>query len=139
MVPSIAGATVLMVAASFPAAAQVAPAAGPGIPASISSAGNTPAIAKEARGWLAELIRINTSNPPGNEQIGAMYITGILAKEGIKAEILDMMPGRSAVVARLRSSAVAQPSRALLLVAHLDTVPVEKSRWSVDPFGAVVK
>jgi acetylornithine deacetylase/succinyl-diaminopimelate desuccinylase-like protein len=68
-----------------------------------------------------------------------MYIVGILAKEGIKAELIDMAPGRSAVVARLRSSAVAQPSRALLLVAHLDTVPVEKSRWSVDPFGAVVK
>jgi acetylornithine deacetylase/succinyl-diaminopimelate desuccinylase-like protein len=42
-------------------------------------------------------------------------------------------------VARLRSSAVAQPSRALLLVAHLDTVPVDKARWSVDPFGAVIK
>jgi len=97
------------------------------------------AIAKEAHGWLADLIKINTSNPPGNEQIAAMYITGILAKEGIKAEILDMAPGRSAVVARLRSSAVAQPARALLLVAHLDTVPVEKARWSVDPFGAVVK
>ncbi len=68
-----------------------------------------------------------------------MYIAGILAKDGIKAEIVDMAPGRSAVVARLRSSAVAQPSRALLLVAHLDTVPVERARWSVDPFGAVVK
>src|SRR6266853_1831844 len=45
----------------------------------------------------------------------------------------------AAVVARLRSSAVAQPARALLLVAHLDTVPVEKARWSVDPFCAVVK
>src|SRR5213594_4781856 len=128
-------------AASLPIAAQVTPER-PGIPGNpVSSVppGDTSAIAKEARGWLADLIKINTSNPPGNEQIAAMYITGILAKEGIKAEILDMMPGRSAVVARLRSSAVAQPSRALLLVAHLDTVPVEKSRWTVDPFGAVVK
>src|SRR5258708_7114446 len=143
MVRVLAGAAALLMAASLPVAAQVAPER-PGIPA-----GNPPvrplptrgtsAIAKEARGWLADLIKINTSNPPGNEQIAAMYITGILAKEGIKAEILDMAPGRSAVVARLRSSAVAQPSRALLLVAHLDTVPVEKSRWSVDPFGAVVK
>src|SRR5881398_2510449 len=139
MVQSIAGATVLMVAASFPAAAQVAPAAGPGIPASISSVENTPAIAKEARGWLADLIKINTSNPPGNEQVAAMYIAGILARDGIKADVLDMTPGRSAVVARLQSSAVAQPSKALLLVAHIDTVPVEKSRWTVDPFGAVVK
>ena len=137
----LAGVAALLMAASLPIAAQVTPER-PGIPGNpVSSVppGDTSAIAKEARGWLADLIKINTSNPPGNEQIAAMYITGILAKEGIKAEILDMMPGRSAVVARLRSSAVAQPSRALLLVAHLDTVPVEKSRWSVDPFGAVVK
>jgi acetylornithine deacetylase/succinyl-diaminopimelate desuccinylase-like protein len=97
------------------------------------------AIAKEAEGWLADLIKINTSNPPGNEQIAAMYVSGILAKEGITAEFLDMAPGRSAVVARLRSTAMADPSKALLLVAHLDTVPVDKSRWSVDPFGAVIK
>jgi acetylornithine deacetylase/succinyl-diaminopimelate desuccinylase-like protein len=143
MVQVLAGTAALSMAASLPVAAQVAPER-PGIPAGnppvrVSPAWDTSAIAKEARGWLADLIKINTSNPPGNEQIAAMYITGILAKEGIKAEILDMAPGRSAVVARLRSSAVAQPSRALLLVAHLDTVPVEKARWTVDPFGAVVK
>src|SRR5712692_12045184 len=131
-----------LLAASLPVAAQGIPQQVPGIPADPAPASplrDTSAIAREAQGWLADLIKINTSNPPGNEQIAALYITGILAKEGIKAEILDMTPGRSAVVARLRSSAVAQPSKALLLVAHLDTVPVEKSRWSVDPFGAVVK
>jgi hypothetical protein len=139
MVPGMAVASVLVMATSFSAPAQVAPAAGPGIPASISSVENTPAIAKEARGWLADLIKINTSNPPGNEQIAAMYIAGILAKDGIKADVLDLAPGRSAVVARLRSAAMADPSKALLLVAHTDTVPVEKPRWSVDPFGAVIK
>jgi len=142
MVQVLAGMAALSMAASFSVVAQVAPER-PGIPAgnpvSPLPSGDTSAIAKEAHGWLADLIKINTSNPPGNEQIAAMYIMGILAKEGVKAEILDMAPGRSAVVARLRSSAVAQPARALLLVAHLDTVPVEKARWSVDPFGAVVK
>jgi acetylornithine deacetylase/succinyl-diaminopimelate desuccinylase-like protein len=107
--------------------------------AGASPLGNTSAIAKEAQGWLADLIKINTSNPPGNEQLAAMYIAGILRKEGITPEILDLTPGRSAVVARLRSTAVADPSKALLLVAHLDTVPVEKGRWTVDPFGAVIK
>src|SRR5213592_4550648 len=130
MFPGMAVASVLVMATSFSAPAQVAPAAGPGIPASISSVENTPAIAKEARGWLADLIKINTSNPPGNEQVAAMYIAGILARDGIKADVLDMTPGRSAVVARLQSSAVAQPSKALLLVAHIDTVPVEKARWT---------
>ena len=142
MVQIMAGAAALMMAVSSPIAAQVAPTGAPGIPANPVTprpVGDSSAIAKEAQGWLADLIKINTSNPPGNEQIAAMYITGILAKDGIKAEILDLAPGRSAVVARLRSSAVAQPSRALLLVAHLDTVPVDKSKWSVDPFGAVIK
>ena len=96
-------------------------------------------MAKEAQGWLTDLIKINTTNPPGNEQVAAMYVAGVLAKEGIKAELLDLTPRRSAVVARLQRAAMAESSRALLLVAHLDTVPVDKSRWSVDPFGGVIK
>jgi acetylornithine deacetylase/succinyl-diaminopimelate desuccinylase-like protein len=130
------------IAAGTPVVAQV-PAA-PGIPAStppspISQVGDTTAIAKEAQGWLIDLIRINTTNPPGNEQVAAKYIAGILEKEGIKSELLDLTPGRSAMVARLQSSAVADPSRALLLVAHMDVVGVDKSRWTVDPFGGIVK
>ena len=132
-------AVVLMLAASLPLAAQGIPQASPVIPASASPLGDTSAIAKEAQGWLADLIKINTSNPPGNEEAAAKYVVGVLEKEGLKPELLELTPGRCAVVARLRSAAVADPSKALLLVAHLDTVPVEKSRWSVDPFGAVVK
>ena len=129
----------MLLAVSLPVAAQGIPPAEPVIQANPSTIGNTSAIAKEAQGWLADLIRINTSNPPGNEQVAAMYIAGILQKEGIKAEFLDLTPGRSAVVARLRSAAMADPSKALLLVAHMDVVPVDKSRWTVDPFAAVIK
>src|ERR1700693_4906708 len=53
--------------------------------------------------------------------------------------MLDLAPGRSALVARLRSTAMADPSRALLLVAHMDVVGVDRTKWSVDPFGAVMK
>jgi acetylornithine deacetylase/succinyl-diaminopimelate desuccinylase-like protein len=137
--PVLAGAVAMVLGASFPAAAQGIPSATPVPQTSASPLGNTSAIAREARGWLADLIKINTSNPPGNEQIAAMYVAGILRKEGITPEVLDLAPGRSAVVARLRSAAVADPSKALLLVAHLDTVPVEKGRWTVDPFAAVIK
>lgn len=136
---ALAGAAAMTVAASLTAVAQGIPSATPVMQAGASPLGNTSAIAREAQGWLADLIKINTSNPPGNEQVAAMYIAGVLKKEGISAEVLDLTPGRSAVVARLRSAAVADPSKALLLVAHLDTVPVEKTRWTVDPFGAVVK
>src|SRR5712664_3371065 len=139
MVQMMAGAAVLAMAAILPIAAQVSPAPAPAVQVNSSPIGDTSAIAKEAQGWLADLVKINTSNPPGNEQIAAMYVAGVLAREGIKAELLDLMPGRSAVVARLQRSAVAQPSTGLLLVAALDIVPVDKSRWSVDPFGAVIK
>ncbi len=71
--------------------------------------------------------------------MAAMYIAGILNKEGIKPEILEVTPGRSAVVARLRSAVMADPSKALLLVAHMDVVGVDKSKWTADPFGAVMK
>ena len=139
MMQILAGAAALTMAASLPVAAQVSPAGAPGISGNPSPIGDTAAIAKEAQGWLADLIKINTTNPPGNEQIAAVYIAGVLEKEGIKAEILDLTPGRSAVVARLRSMAMADPSKALLLVAHMDVVGVEKSKWTVDPFAAVEK
>ncbi|HUL14418.1 MAG TPA: M20/M25/M40 family metallo-hydrolase [Terriglobales bacterium] len=101
--------------------------------------GSTTAVATEAAGWLAGLIKINTTNPPGNEDAAAKYVAGVLQKEGIPTEILPVMPGRSAVVGRLQSSVVANPSRALLLVAHMDVVGVDRSKWTVDPFGAVEK
>jgi acetylornithine deacetylase/succinyl-diaminopimelate desuccinylase-like protein len=139
MVRVLAGAVGMLLAANSPVVGQGIPQSTPVVPAAASPLTDTSGIAREARGWLADLIKINTSNPPGNEQIAAMYVAGVLQKEGVKAEMLDVAPGRSALVARLRSAAVADPSKALLLVAHLDTVPVDKSRWTVDPFGAVVK
>ncbi len=102
----------------------------------------TPDLAKvsdEAVGWLADLIRINTTNPPGNELAAVRYLAGILEREGIPAEVLETAPGRGVVIARLRSSAVPDPSRALLLLGHVDVVGVQKEKWSVDPFGGVIK
>lgn len=123
-----------------PLAAQVRqPSQGMGIPESGAVIGDTAALVREAQGWLVELIKINTTNPPGNEQTAAKYIAEILTKEGITPELLDVAPGRSGVVARLRSSVVADPSRALLLVAHMDVVGVDKGKWTVDPFGGVIK
>ena len=112
---------------------------GMGIPDNGSVVGDTSALAREAQNWLVDLIKINTTNPPGNEQVAAKYIADILTKEGVAPELLEVAPGRSAVVARLRSSVVADPSRALLLVAHMDVVGVDKSKWTVDPFGGVIK
>jgi acetylornithine deacetylase/succinyl-diaminopimelate desuccinylase-like protein len=129
-------------AAAFPCGAQIPSAAPPGVSISQSQqppAGDTTALAKEAEAWLADLIRIDSTNPPGNEEAVAKYVAGILTKEGFTPELLELAPGRTAVLARLRSAAMPDPSRALLLVAHMDVVGVDKSKWTVDPFGAVVK
>ena len=137
----LAPATALLLAAPLPVAAQVPSAAPPGVSLAQSQvpAVDTAALAKEAEGWLADLIRIDTTNPPGNEEAAAKYIAGILTKEGVTPELLELAPGRSALVARLRSAALPDPSRAVLLVAHMDVVGVDKTKWTVDPFGAVVK
>src|SRR5438445_5974724 len=121
------------------ASAQVPGMAPPAVAQTSGQLGDTSALAREATAWLTDLIKINTTNPPGNEEAAAKYIAGILQKEGIKAELLPLQPGRSALVARLNRSAFPDPSKALLLVAHMDVVGVERAKWTVDPFGAVAK
>jgi acetylornithine deacetylase/succinyl-diaminopimelate desuccinylase-like protein len=90
----------------------------------------------EALKFLADLVKINTSNPPGNETKAAEYIKSVLAAEGIAAQVYESAPGRGNVVARLKGNGKKKP---LLLMAHLDVVGVEREKWTVDPFAAVVK
>lgn len=85
---------------------------------------------------LADFVRIDTSNPPGNETKGAEYIKSILDREGISSEIFEMERGRGNIVARLKGNGKKKP---ILLMGHIDVVGVEREKWTVDPFGAVVK
>jgi acetylornithine deacetylase/succinyl-diaminopimelate desuccinylase-like protein len=89
--------------------------------------------------WLADLIRIDTTNPPGNELAAAKYIAQVLEREGIAAEVVESAKGRGIVIARLRAGAFPDPARALLLLAHTDVVGVDRKKWTVDPFGGVVR
>ena len=66
-------------------------------------------LADEAQGWLADMVRINTVNPPGNEAAVAKYISAIFQKEGISNEVLEIAPGRSIVIARLQAGPLARP------------------------------
>ncbi len=96
-------------------------------------------LADEAQTWLADLIRINTTNPPGNELAAAKYVAAILQKEGIQNEVLEIQPGRGIVVGRLQSGPLPDAANALMLMAHLDVVGVDASKWTVDPFSATVR
>lgn len=93
-------------------------------------------VKNEAIAHLQNLIRINTTNPPGNELEAVRYISGVLAKEGIPHEIFESFPGRGNLVARLKGNGARRP---LLLTSHVDTVPAEKEHWNVDPFSGEIK
>ncbi|HET7677805.1 MAG TPA: M20/M25/M40 family metallo-hydrolase [Candidatus Limnocylindrales bacterium] len=85
---------------------------------------------------LRALIRLRTVNPPGDEILAARYLADVLAAEGLAPEVLEPFPGRGSVVARLRGDGTG--GGPLLLLSHLDVVPVEAARWSHEPFGAQV-
>lgn len=96
-------------------------------------------LSSEAAGWLAGLLAINTTNPPGNELAAAKFINDILQKEGISSSVIESAPGRGILIARLNAGAVPDPARALLLLGHTDVVGVDRSKWTVEPFGGTIK
>lgn len=97
---------------------------------------NWESINQEALTHFQNLIRINTTNPPGNEIEAVNYISNLLKKEGIHHEIFEPAPKRASLIARLPGNGDRKP---LLLTTHLDVVPVEREKWSVDPFAAEIK
>ena len=84
---------------------------------------------------LQAYIRINTSNPPGNEGKAADFLAGVLAAEGIPVKRFEPAPGRSIIMARLKGSGREKP---LMLLHHMDVVPADASRWTRDPFGGEI-
>ena len=93
------------------------------------------AVQKEVTELLSELIRIDTSNPPGNETAAARFIQDLLFAEGLKAEIIESAPGRGSLVARIPGR---RGQKSLLLMAHLDVVPASQEGWDHPPFAGVV-
>ncbi len=90
----------------------------------------------EVTSFLSEFIRINTTNPPGNETAAAKYLAEHLSKEGFECEFFESAPERGSVISRLKGTGE-KPS--LLLLSHLDVVAADAKDWSVDPFAGVVK
>jgi acetylornithine deacetylase/succinyl-diaminopimelate desuccinylase-like protein len=85
---------------------------------------------------LQDLIRINTTNPPGNETQAANYVKAYLERFGIPSEIIESAPGRGNLIARLKGSG---QQDAVLLLAHLDVVTADPGEWTRPPFEAVLE
>ena len=93
------------------------------------------ALSEPAR-WLQGYLRVDTTNPPGNERLAASYLASILAREGILAQQWVSPAGRVSLSARLRSPR--SNGRALLLLHHMDVVAAGPG-WSVAPFAGLVR
>jgi acetylornithine deacetylase/succinyl-diaminopimelate desuccinylase-like protein len=94
------------------------------------------AVDAEAIAKLREYLRIDTTNPPGNETRGVEWYAKILDAEGIPYQTGEGTPGRGNIVARLKATASNETLPAFVLLNHIDVVPANRKYWTVDPFAA---
>jgi acetylornithine deacetylase/succinyl-diaminopimelate desuccinylase-like protein len=93
---------------------------------------------KESCNFLSELIKINTTNPPGNETLAAQYCKSILEKEGFEnIELIESAPNRGNLIYRWKGTD--PTAKKLLLLAHLDVVPANPLNWEKDPFCGTIE
>ena len=90
-------------------------------------------IEEEAMRHFQAILRLDTSNPPGNEIRVVEYLKSVLEKEGIETKIFALDPQRPNLVARLRGSGRKRP---VLIMGHTDVVTVDPAKWKHPPFSA---
>lgn len=88
--------------------------------------------------WLQQYLRIDTSNPPGNEMRGVEWMKKILDAEGIENRVFEFKANRGDLWARVPAS-LPSKKRPLILLNHVDVVTATAAKWSQPPFsGAIV-
>jgi acetylornithine deacetylase/succinyl-diaminopimelate desuccinylase-like protein len=100
-------------------------------PASVNWKQQEPEILRHYRA----LVQLDTSSPPGNETRAVDYLKGVFEKEGIPVKTFAQDPNRANLVARIKGNGSKRP---ILLMSHTDVVGVQREKWPVDPFGAVL-
>src|SRR5436309_8205537 len=94
------------------------------------------ALGDEATALLSQYLRINTTNPPGNEIAAARWLADVLRRYGIEAQIFEPAPGKANLYARLAGDGSARP---LILLNHMDVVLASREYWTVEPFSGLVR
>lgn len=100
--------------------------------AAVGLADDNRSLPDRTKQYLVDLVKIDSSNPPGNETPVAQYLKQVADSHAISCDLLGNDPKRLNFIARLKGSGHGRP---LLLVAHTDVAPVERSQWTVDPFS----
>jgi len=88
--------------------------------------------------WMQEYLRIDTTNPPGNEMKAITFYKKILDQEGIENRTFEYAPGRGDLWARLPHT-TGEAKRPIILLNHMDVVTSDASHWRVPPFSGEIK
>jgi len=94
------------------------------------------ALGRETVEILRAYLRIDTTNPPGNEIAGARFLEEVLRREGIASRTVESAPGRANLVARLSGDGALG---GIVLHHHIDVVYADRRYWAVDPFGGEIR
>ena len=90
-------------------------------------------IEEETMRHFQAILRLDTSNPPGNETLVVEYLKSVLDKEGIETRVFANDPKRANLIARLRGNGKKRP---VLIMGHTDVVTVDPTKWKYPPFSA---
>jgi len=90
----------------------------------------------EVTDLLSRLIRVDTTNPPGNETAAAELLRDYLESNGVECELYARVPERANLVARIRGRG---DGPSLLFLGHTDVVLADAGEWSVPPFSGEVR
>src|SRR5579864_2643956 len=95
-------------------------------------------IGQTALDLLQQYVHIQSIDPPANTAEAAEFVKGVLAQGGIEAQLYTSGPGgQTNLVARVAGRD--RSKKPLLLLNHLDVVPVDRAAWKFDPFAAVIQ
>jgi acetylornithine deacetylase/succinyl-diaminopimelate desuccinylase-like protein len=97
---------------------------------------NWQALGRETIDLLRRYLMLDTTNPPGNETVGARFLEEVLGHDGITSETVESAPGRGNLVARLRGDG---SEGGIVLHHHIDVVYADRRYWTVDPFGGELR
>jgi acetylornithine deacetylase/succinyl-diaminopimelate desuccinylase-like protein len=88
--------------------------------------------------WMQEYLRIDTTNPPGNEMKAVAFYKKILDQEGIENRVFEYTPGRGDLWARIPHT-TSEGKRPIILLNHMDVVTSDAAHWKVPPFSGEIK
>jgi acetylornithine deacetylase/succinyl-diaminopimelate desuccinylase-like protein len=87
---------------------------------------------------MQQYLRIDTTNPPGNEMRAVAFYKKILDQEGIENRAFEYAPGRGDLWARIPHTA-GEGKRPIVLLNHMDVVTSDAAHWKVPPFSGEIR